>query len=345
MTCAEFRAAVKRRDVSGGYLFYGDEEYMKQHTLEETRKSVLGESGADMNRIKITDENYTAGILADIISTYPSIGSDNKKFIEIHSLNLDDMNDSDFAELSETLSDLGRYAFNVLVLYTVPDEFNAGYDKRPSKLFTQLTKYLTPVTFNYEQLSSLIKWCVRGFAANKINADPETCEKLINTAGRDMYNLKNEIEKLSSYLLYNERDTLTPDDIAKITIQTVTIDAFDFANAILEGNIDKAFYILTDKKVKREKPEFILSLISRVYNDLYLISQLSSCGMTQKTMAEKLNMHEYKIGIYLKSIGKKSKHGLNRALDICMEADRKIKSTTLDSYMVLDKLIVELANA
>ena len=54
-------------------------------------------------------------------------------------------------------------------------------------------------------------------------------------------------------------------------------------------------------------------------------------------------MHEYKAGLYIQKAKHLSKNGLEKAISLCREADVKIKSTALDSYNIIEVLIIKLA--
>ncbi|MCL2518697.1 MAG: DNA polymerase III subunit delta [Oscillospiraceae bacterium] len=342
MDAAEFRALVKSNKLRGGYLFYGDEEYMKQYCLSAVYKALIPDESLDVfNYIKFDSDNYSASVLSNSIISLPML---NKfKLIELRGLDIGGMNETEFEDFCSVLADQYNYDYNIIIVYMQADSFNAGTAKSPSKLLTTLSKYLIPVVFEYETPAKLIKWIQQHFAAENIFCDTDMCEELIRTAGRAMVRLNSEIEKLCAYILFHGRDKVQQHDIANVTAYTKTIDPFDFANAILEGNTDAAFYILTDMKQKKEKHEIILGSISRVYDELYVIKTMADNGLTQQTISAQTKIHEYKVGIYLRCAAKYDVEVFEKAVELCHEADIKIKSTTLESYMVLDRLVVELS--
>ena len=342
MDAVEFRALVKSNKLKGGYLFYGDEEYMKQYCLSAAYKALIPDESLDVfNYIKFGADNYSAAALNHSIMALPMFTS--HKLIELRGLDIGGMNDTEFEDFCTVLGEQYNYDYNIIIVYMQTESFNAGTAKSPSKLLTTLTRYLTPVAFEYETPSKLIKWIQQHFAAENIFCDTDMCEELIRTAGRAMVRLNSEIEKLCAYILFHGRDKVQREDIANVTAYTKVIDPFDFANAILDGNTDAAFYILTDMKQKKEKHEIILGSISRVYDELYVIKTLSENGLTQQMISVQTKIHEYKVGIYLRSAAKYSVEVFEKAIALCHEADIKVKSTTLDSYMVLDRLVIELS--
>lgn len=341
MENADFRNLIKTNKLKGVYFFYGEEEYMKQFCLNAVREAILGEDKNIFNHIIINNENYSAALFENSLAPFPVFGE--YKLIELHSVGLEEMDETDTEDFISVLSEIPKYDHNIVIIYTESGDFDAGTAKNPSKLLMKLSKYVTPVSFGCEQPAKLIKWIQQHFKAGLIIAEPDICGELINHTGNSMLNLNNEIDKLCAYLSAAGRNKLTSEDIKNIAVHNKSIDAFDFANSILENNTDKAFYILSEMKLKREKPELILGQISRVYCDLYAIKTLSDAGYPRQMISAKLNMHEYKVGLYMKTAQKRSDASLYNAVESCFEADVKIKSTALDSYAVLDKLIVSIA--
>ena len=341
LNAADFRNLIKNNRLSGGYFFYGDEEFMKQFCLTATRQAVLASGDDVFNHIKLSSDNFSLPALTEAIESFPVFA--DKKLIEIHSLDIAGMKESEFEEFTSILSELTQYDHNVVIIYMSPDSFDAGSAKYPSKLLTTISKFTLPVTFDYETPPKLIKWIQQHFRADGIIIEPDVCMKLIANVGQSMYRLKSEIEKLSASLLSQRRNNVSEDDVANITVHVKSIDPFDFANAILDGDMDKAFYILSHMKENKEKPEIILSQVTRVYDDLCLIKSLYESGLSSQTIASKLKIHEYKTSLYLKSASKRSLDSIRKAVDLCFDADVKIKSTALDNYAVLDRLVIELA--
>jgi DNA polymerase III delta subunit len=67
---------------------------------------------------------------------------------------------------------------------------------------------------------------------------------------------------------------------------------------------------------------------------------LLDSGENEWSIAKKTGMHEYRVGIYKKSAMKRNMLRLKKLLALCCEADIKLKSTSLDDYSVLDKLVI-----
>ena len=61
MTPKELQKLCKNGNISGGYLFFGPEEYMKSRCLSMLKGAVLGDGDDPFNHIKVSAE--TPGFL------------------------------------------------------------------------------------------------------------------------------------------------------------------------------------------------------------------------------------------------------------------------------------------
>ena len=341
MTGAEFGTLLKK-GVSGGFLFYGEETYLKHRYLEAVRREIVPDASLDaFNRYRFDERTYDPDALRGAIASFPVMAE--KKLIELHSLPLSQMKSAEMSELTDALSSISSDDGNVLILYTEPDEFDPGTVKKPSPLFKTLSAILTPVFFDRETPARLNKWITQHFSAEGVFASSDLALRLTDYVGKDMYALSGQIEKLSAYVRAAGRDHLEESDIAFVACRYRETEPFDFANAILNGNLSEALSLLSEKKMRKEPPEIILSGVSTVFSDLLTLRLLYDNGFQQKEMAAKTGMHEYRVGLYLRTASKKKAAVLKKALSLCAETDLKIKSTPLDPYVLLDRLVVETA--
>lgn len=340
ITTQELRDRIKT-GLSGGYLFFGDEEYLKHHYLLDIRKSVLGEDGDSFfSHRKVSALDFNIGKITEaLITTSVGFFSGGKTLCEIHELNFKERTESEIKALCSSLENADPDI--VYVIYVTSDEFDAGVlPKNPSKLLTRLSEYLTPVNFQKESDIKLVKWTARHFAAEKLSFENGVCELMVDRSGRDMFVLSNEIEKLSAYVKFHGEGTVKREHVEKVCGSNLEINAFDFSNAIIEADTDKAYLILSDMEKRKEKAIHIFGAVSKVISDLYSVKVLIENGDNDKEIASKLKIHEYKAAIYRKSAVKRSKVRLKRLLFLCAETDIRLKSTSLDDYTVLDRLVI-----
>ena len=341
---ADFRRELKTAPAVG-YLFFGEEDYLKANAIRLARKALCGEDEglAYFNDIRLGGGDFTPDKLLDAMAT-PPMGSE-RKVITVTGINFNAMRTGDLENLMEALTELENYPFNVVILSADSDCLDAGtLPKRPSKLLSELGEYLIPVNFEKNTPAKLSGWVQKHYLHHGVQASPDICHLTVTYCGRDMYILAGEIQKVAFYVLSHGRNIATEADIKTAAIPAMEYDAFAFTNAVMERRQGDALDILADLKFRRVEPIFILSEVSRVVCDLALVGALGASGQTGAEIAAALKMHEYRVGLYLRQTSKIPPERLQAAVVACKEADAAMKGAmgTTGGYGVIEKLICSL---
>ena len=95
MTESEFRSELK--NPHGGYLFFGDEDYLKYTYSKEVRKAVTDGAFDEFNHIVIYGEEYSAQALSGAISSLPMMAE--KKLVEVRGLDFNSLKKEDIESM------------------------------------------------------------------------------------------------------------------------------------------------------------------------------------------------------------------------------------------------------
>ena len=336
MTEAEFRQELK--DLKGGYLFYGDEDYLKLSYAKEVQKRVLDGAFDDFNHIVIYGEDYSASELSSAIASLPMMAE--KKLVEVRALDFKSLKKDEILALGEALEDCDH---TILIMRADSNLFDAGRPKAPSELFKLLTKHLTPVEFSFPVPARLSSWILRHFAEGNIAFSSELCDYLVEICGHSMWTLSNEIDKLCAYAKGNGISTIDKKIIDLVCCKSIEYDDFQLTNMLLEGNNALVFETLRRQKLNHEPSNMILFSVVKMYTELYAVSRLYQSGMNKSQIASALKIHEFKVGKYLTRIARSSPARIERMLELCRDADLQSKSAqNLDTYGALERLISTL---
>lgn len=340
----DFRKLIKK-GLSGGYLFFGEEDYLKLHSLSAAREAVCSEpSFAFFNDMRLDATTFTTDALLNALTPLPMMAE--QKIVSVSGLDLSSIKSNELDDLCDVLRELREYDYNVLIISVCEGGLDEGYlPKSPSTTLKKLSEFLTPVRFEQVPKAKLTAWCQKHFAHNGVSCDDEVCHALFARAGTSMFTLSAEIDKLSFYALSHGRNTVALDDVMSITCTTVEEDAFALSNALLDGNGDKALSALTVMKYNRVEPIIVLSEISKTFSDLYVVKTMLLDGKTLPEILGALRatnrpkaVSEYKVKIYMGSAAKISAERLRRAIELCAEADTAIKLSYND-YSPIENLL------
>ena len=346
ITDAELRRQIKSGELSGAYLLFGEEDYLKAHAATQIRQAILtDESLALFNCIELdTLELDPAELAQSLAIPSMSFGMDEgKKLILLRGLSFVGMKPSLLDELIDALRLVEEYEHNV-VLITVPSgALDAGYlPKRPSATLKKLAQVTTAVHFEEQTPAKLMSWAGRHFEHLGVTAAPELCAALINKCGRSMYVLSQEIEKLAYYVLSTGRAALTGEDVDTVAIASLDCDTFDLTNAIIRGDRAAALSVLEVLRFRRTEPLVILGEISSTLVLMFRVLTQLSYTSNVREIAASTGVHEYRVGVIVRAVSADRASAAERAriaLKLCAYADEQLKTQGSRSYEAIERLI------
>ena len=337
---SDFRKEIKKTPRHG-YLFFGEEDYLKAFALRHAKEVICSDETFSLfNEIKIDALDYNPQNLLNALMSMPMMA--DKKLVTLSGLNFNTIRPSELDDLCEVLALLPEYDYNILILSVSSDCLSVGIlPKRPSATLNRLAELLTPVYFEKCSTAKLSTWVQKHFSHNGVEASTELCAKLPDYCGHSMFVLANEIDKLCFYLLYNGQTVATEDAMRLVCISANEYDAFAFTNAIMEGKHEAALAILSDYQFRHIDPLMIMGDISRVICDMIAIRAMTADGVSNAEMASVLKLHEFKVGLYQKSIRQSSDKRLQNALQACLDTDRALKLSP-NGYTALKQLVCKI---
>ncbi len=338
---ADFRRELKDSPRTG-YLFFGDEDYLKAFALSQARRTVSPDpTFAFFNDLRIDAVDFTPDKLLDALMPMPMMA--DRKVVTLTGLNFNTMRPGELDELCDACGALAEYDYNLLIVYAAADCLDPGYlPKKPSSTLTKLSEYLTPVQFDRCTGAKLAAWIQKHFLHNGIEASPAFCTEMPNYCGHSMYVLAGEIDKLSYYALSHGRKTVTVEEMHLVCTPVNEFDGFAFTNAMMDGKQELALAILADYRVRRVEPISILGEVVSVACDMMAVHAMTADGHTPADISAALNVHAFRVGLYQKSLRGMSEKRLRRFFDACLAADASLKQSTTKGYAPLERLICSL---
>ena len=338
---ADFRRQLKA-PCGGGYLFFGDEDYLKAYALRMAREVICDDPAfAVFNDVRLDALDFTPDKLQSALMAPPMMA--DYKIVTLCGLNLAELKSSEIEGMCEVIEEsVEQYPFNLLIVSIPAGGMDVGYlPKRPSAILNRLGTALTPVHFERTTPQKLAAWIARHLEHNGVSAEPPVCHAMMEICGHDMFTLANETDKLSWYVLAHGRRSAAVEDVRLVCCSVTEYDAFAFANAVMEGRQEEALHILAQLKFRRTEPIIILGEITRVFCDLLAVKAMSADSAPLGQIASALKMHEYKAGLYQRAAASLTWERLRGAIALCTEADAALKSSQ-QGYLPLERLICAL---
>ena len=332
MDWQSLRKNIKEGNLARLYLFYGEEWYLREHSISLIKEAVLTGGMEEFNF-----SSFSADVafedLQEAVDSYPVM--QEKKLVLVRDYDPFKANEATREKYSALLSDLPE---TCVLIFSFGEKWKP--DKRV-KLYQLFSKLGEVVEFERAKQSELITWVKRRFATDGHSISTELCEYLIFQCGNLMGSLIPEIEKVSAYAKNQEILQSDIDAVISPCLETVV---FDLTRAIVSKQYAKSIEMTEALDAMKESPIMVTALIAKQMRQLYAAGLvLEKHGSVRDLMdVLKLNSDYIAKGI-LQSARGVSNAWLRNSLILCEETDRRIKFG--EGFNVIRELIARLAES
>ena len=335
MTEKELKTSIKSPE--GGYFFYGDEDYLKEHYTALIRKAVIvDESLADFNEILFDNDNFSPSAIEDALMSPPMMM--DKKLIKIRLSSYDALPEKEKKQFLELVPTFTTYDDTVVVISVAAEGFDAGTKNKPSSAFKVMDKNLKTVDFPLSTEEKLVRWLYRHFSEDSLASDEASLRLMIKMCGRSMHRLRGEAEKVSARALSMGLGAINAELIMSTVTRTPEEEAFMLTNSVIAGNTEAALECLGRAIRRNEPPARLLASITKSFCDMAQIFYLAAEGLDRYEIAKLLGLHHYAVKLQMDACRGASPEILDRIVELCCEADLKTK-TGVAGYIPLERLI------
>lgn len=306
------------------YLLYGTQNYLINKKINELTKDK-----EDYEIEKLDLENTSIKNIIDSASTY-SLFSNNKTLIIYNSYIFSatkKVEEKDLKLLEQYIENPNKDTTLIFIVDKI--------DSR-KKIVTSFKKHCNVLEF--DEVTNINKLVEEMFKPYKINNNQINI--LINRVGNDLYNLKNEINKLKTYK--NDDYTITDDDIENLTIKNINTDIFCLIDNITNKNKDAALESYYEMLKTGEEPIKIIVILANQFRLMYQVKELSKKGYRIFDIMDILEQKQYPIK---KAIEKGYKYDSNILLEYLYklsDLDINIKSGLVDKNIGLELFILDI---
>ena len=189
-------------------------------------------------------------------------------------------------------------------------------------------------------ISLLVKWIRAHCSQAKVNIDGETAKTLAEFCLSDMTRIKNETDKLVSYI--GSGNTICLTDVENMVERDMEYKIYELTDCVAKKNFLGALTIVKDMTTKGEQSTRLLAYI---YNYFRRLLHVAISDMPDAQMAKAFNVKEYAITKMKQQASMFKKRALKSAVDALCVADYKIKSGLADSddypYLTIFKIMTE----
>jgi DNA polymerase III subunit delta len=208
-----------------------------------------------------------------------------------------------------------------------------------TKIFKALQKYAKCQEFSCLQPAMLKKWALQEFEKNKVKINPDALDLLINFVKNDLWQMANEINKLSNY---RNGGAVKKEDVELLVKPNMENDIFKTIDALASQDKKQALSLLHKHLENGDSPLYLLSMISYQFRNLLIIKDLMDKKNSYVAMAKKSGMHPFVAQKSYNLSLQFSMPQLKKIYQKIFQIDSDIKTGRVDSETALDLLLSEI---
>ncbi len=319
---------LKQKNPGKFYVIYGEEDYLSRYYFEQLRKILLDELTADFNFHKFTPENFTAMGLSDSLETLPMMAE--RSLIHVDEVDFFSLQQGEQERITEILSDVPDHCCLVLTYL----DFKP--DKRKKKLWDAMEKNGVLAEFRHQEDRELNTWIARHFRAEGKFIQPGLCDYLRQLCNSSMTRLDGEIRKIVDYSGAQE---IVRADIDAVVEPTLEGEVFNITDALAERDFDRAMERLHVLFKMRAEPIVIVGAIAAQMRRLYGAKVLKSGDELARVYA----IAPWMATKAMTQARRFSQTFCEKGVLLCRDTDLKLKSTRSDPELLVEHLILTLA--
>lgn len=329
---SELKIQIKENRLSRLYVFYGEEEYLKEYYIKKISDLIPDAGLEDINHI-VLNGKVDYGEYAAAWEGMPMMT--DRRLLLIRDSNIFTLSKSkDIIPPTEEEREFWNEKLKRLSDDTVVIFCEKNVDGR-SALFKAAKKAGVAVEFKYMTPAELKAWVIkRALKAGK-KIDDKTAEYLISVIDPGMNSLEHETDKLLNFC----DDIIYRSDVDRVVSKSTEVKIFDLTDGISEGNADRVLKILGDLRTHNESAFSTLYLIYSNITKLLKI-KLSGAASPHEAVAA-LNTTDWLARKYLSGAEGFSEEALMRMVMRVPEIDYEIKSGLIDERTALEQYILE----
>ncbi len=342
---APLKDALKAPAAPGGaWLLCGPETYLSLHYRALLRKKIIPDPELGyFDHIRLSGSEKTDVSLGSRLAA-ASAGlpvMNESKLIEIAEPCFSDMKAADLKEFCAAVEGLSDYPFCTVVILCTEEEFNTTDYRAPQgsvwKALEKAGMHIVP--FPFQEQGKLRTWCQKHFASEGMEAAPYVIDRMIGYVGTSMTSLAAEMQKLCCYLHANGRNTVQESDIPYVLCATETAHDFGIQTAVRNRDIRA---LIAEYRILKQEHTDALTLffqISAAIGELWRIKTGLAEGYTREELGRIYKLKEYPLRLAVTGCGNYTLPTLQRLQALCTETDLQLKSTPIDGYVLVERLI------
>lgn len=315
---------IRNGQFQSVYLLCGEEAYLKKQYKDKLKRA-MADPDDSMNFSAYEGKGVNPKEVIDLAETLPFFA--DRRVILIENSGFFKNSCEELAEYMPQVPETTHFIF-------VEDEI----DKR-SKLYKAVKNAGKIVEFTSQTEELLTRWVLTRIKKEGKNITGSVMQLFLNKVGNDMGNIDRELEKLLCYCM--EKEVIEAADVEAVTTEQTTNKVFDMVNAIAEHNQRKALDLYYDLLTLKEPPMRIMYLISRQFQILLNIKDMSGKGFDNAAMAKNAGIPPFAVRRNLSQAKGFTMQQLKQAIRDGVDYEEAVKTGRMNDQMAVELFLMK----
>lgn len=319
---------LKTGQLKTAYLLYGPEAYLRRQYRDKL-KHAMAAPDDNMNFATFEGKETDVEAVIELAETLPFFAEQRVILIE---------NSGFFKNSCERLAEYLPKTPSTTHFIFVEDEV----DKR-SKCYKAVQKTGKVVEFATQTEELLTRWILSRLKKEGKNITGSVMQLFLSKTGTDMGNIDRELEKLICYTM--GRPVIEAADVEAIATEQTQNKIFEMVNAIAEHNQRKALDLYYDLLTLKEPSMRIMYLISRQFQILLNVRDMSARGMDQASMAKIAGIPPFAVRRNVSQAKGFSMEQLKQALRDGVDLEEAVKTGRMNDQMAVEIFLMKYSRS
>ena len=330
-----YSAAVRELKADGPerlYLLWGPEDYLREQYLAQLKNICLPEGEDDFSYKRMDGPGLDSTRLREALDAIPFMSE--RSFVELRNVDINKLANAE--ECMKLLEDIPDYC---TVAFVQSAQFEP--DGR-LKFVKALRGEAKELKFTQQSQGMLTDWIVRRFAAAGKSIELDAAQRLIFISGDLMSRLIPEIDKIAAYAK-GERVTVKDVDAVASHIPEAVI--FEMTELISQKKYNSAMSVLAELlSDKNNEPIAMTAMLGLQMRKLYAARLAIDQELGSKYVMEVCAIkYDYIASKLMTAARGFTLPQLIRAVELCGEADYRMKSSGQDARELLKEAVTRIA--
>ena len=322
--------------LSNVYLLFGNDTYLKKHYCDQiSSKAYTGDPLFNLHKF---EGNCLLQDVYNSVNQFALMA--DSKCVVLTDYDFEHCSKSDFDMLSQLISTVESGCVFIMRFDAI--EFDYKKSSRAKKLIESVECVGgKAVCLDHRNHNVLARMLINAASKRNCSLNESDAHFLIQTVGDDLSLLKNELNKLCSYV---NNGKINKDIIKEVSVKSIESSIYDYVQEIISCNLSSALKVLDDLFYMRVEPMIILHTASSMYVDLYRVfaARKNSNGLDVVSKDFSYKNKAFVLKRALSNINKIDFKKIVLSFEALLKADEHLKSFGYDARTVLEELTVKL---